>query len=117
MLSAGKTAAIKYHPRERRPGYLGLEEDERLYVIPPMVVFELLVLLLGEPAPLIVGDLSSALVSTRWLRPDVPVVAISHEQESADPGRGLERSFRALGIPMETDPRAVVGKHLGQLRT
>jgi len=87
--------AVKPHPRitdaglvrQMFPGALLLEHT---------VGMEALLPLLGERC-LVTGDISSTLLTTRWLRPDLPVVAVLAPETPAGALGGL---YETLQIPM-----------------
>ncbi|HAS81187.1 MAG TPA: hypothetical protein DCS43_00545 [Verrucomicrobia bacterium] len=91
---APASMAIKPHPRitdrERIetlfPGFLLLDHT---------VGMEALLPLLGDGCR-VVGDISSTLLTTRWLRPDLPVVAVL----AATPPAELSALYQHLQIPM-----------------
>jgi hypothetical protein len=110
MLSAGKSVALKLHPRERESDPLGLAGRPGVYCVAPQLPFEMLVLLAGAQRLTVVGDASTALLATRWLRPDVRVIAL--RQAASGPARDyLARTFGALAIPIESEPRRLLEKH------
>lgn len=105
LLDAGERVAVKYHPREPRPNYLGLTDGGGLHLVTPEIPFELLVLLLDDDRATVLGDVSTALLSARWLRPEMRLIALQHALAPEDPAyRFLESEFRTLGIDVETDP-------------
>ncbi len=91
---APECMAIKPHPRitDRAcvetlfPGFLLLDHT---------VGMEALLPLLGEGCR-VVGDISSTLLTTRWLRPDLPVIAVL----AATPPAELTALYQHLQIPM-----------------
>ena len=106
LLSAGKRVAVKPHPREKESDPLHLGEHPNLYKVPTQAMFEILVLLAKNPELIVIGDASTSLVATRWLRPEVRVVALRHDPDGID-GRYMERTFRAIGIRIEDEPHHV----------
>ena len=107
----GEHVAVKYHPREVHPNYLELQDADDLYVLPPEIPFELLVLLLDDDGATVIGDVSTALMSTRWLRPGMQPIALQHCRDPSDPAFGyLETEFRQLGILLEPSPEALLDR-------
>ena len=94
---APSQVAIKPHPRitnrqlleQRFPGALILE---------PTTGMEVLLTMLDEDC-LVAGDISSTLLTTRWLRPSLPVVALMVHDS---PPEMMARLYAALEIPMVT---------------
>jgi hypothetical protein len=88
--------AIKPHPRISRPELL-----ERMFpgatVLDPAVGMEILLPLLPDDC-IVAGDISSTLLTTRWLRPDLPVLAIAAEDATFPPG--MQKLYRHLRIPI-----------------
>jgi hypothetical protein len=65
--------AVKYHPGEPEQDVLGLSKYPGVHLLPARLSFEFILPLLGSP--LVVGDVSSTLLTARWLRPDLRVVS------------------------------------------
>ncbi|MEW6238639.1 MAG: polysialyltransferase family glycosyltransferase [Candidatus Omnitrophota bacterium] len=71
----GGKAAIKYHPRQIGEDEIGLLKFQNTQLIPANASFE--ALLPSMPANIaIVGDISTTLLSARWLRDDLRVISI-----------------------------------------
>jgi hypothetical protein len=96
--NGGKRVGIKYHPRQKADDPLQLVSgDDQL--IPRTVAFEILLPLLGKP--LILGDVSTVLLTARWLRPDLPVVALQNERDPRQ--RKMARILTHLGVKVTRD--------------
>ena len=94
----GLRPAVKYHPRETKGDYLEVGADA--LVVGPTTGAEVL-LLDEENAPrLLVGELSTALISARWLLPDIKIRSVASRGALAD--KRLLTLFRQLRIA--TDP-------------
>lgn len=85
----GKTVAIKYHPRTEGIDPLSLQRNAQFSVIPSGLAFEFVLPLL-KPHAIVVGDVGTALLTTKWLRPDLHSVAV------LPPQNNFESDFRAL---------------------
>lgn len=100
----GKRVGIKYHPRQEGRDALGLTQITGVELLPAVLAFE--VLLPGLGNPVIIGDVSTTLLSSRWLRPSLRVIAIA--------GAGQQQSFvelfRKLGIETVNDVSMLAGK-------
>jgi Alpha-2,8-polysialyltransferase (POLYST) len=111
LTAAGLSVLVKHHPRERDPGYVRIAAGPRLYVAPAAVPFELL-LLLGRPQVAVVGDISTALISTRWLLPRARILALRQAGGAAGINRAGDTArylqiFQQLGIDVLDDPREI----------
>lgn len=102
LLDSGRRVAIKMHPGDRHDDPLGLEDHPGLYRIPASVVFEVLAMLSDKPDTVVIGDASTALMASKWLRPQWRVVALRHAPDGID-GRYLERLFSGIGVEIETE--------------
>jgi hypothetical protein len=107
LLARGSRVALKFHPRERDPGFLPVADRAGVDVVPSALPFELLLGLSRSPELAVVGDVSTALLSTRWLLPDARVVALRCAPEGTAPGRYLDAVLERLEIPVLRDPSAV----------
>ena len=87
--------AIKPHPRIAQPAVLP-ELFPGALQLDHAVGMEALLPLLKDDC-VVVGDVSSTLLTTRWLRPDLPVVALSGQ---AEPPQVLRRLYDSLRIPL-----------------
>lgn len=111
LLDGGKRVAIKPHPRDPTPDPLGLEDHPNLYRVPSQVMFEVLAVCIENPALLVVGDASTSVAATRWLRPEWRVVALRHDPGGVD-SHYLARLFAASGVEIEADPEALLARCL-----
>ncbi len=96
--------AIKPHPRITRPD-LPVRMFPGAVLLDHRIGMEAILPLLGDGC-VVVGDISSTLLTTRWLRPDLTVLALVPGQGAVG---GMEDLYRRLGIPM------VQGRQLGEL--
>lgn len=76
----GKTVAVKYHPRAQVVDELGLKQKGVSHIIPSQLAFEFCLPSLSQNC-IVVGDVGTALLSSKWLRPDVNVYAVLDEQD------------------------------------
>jgi hypothetical protein len=90
---------IKYHPREAGPDLLNLTQSPRVTVIPAEAPFEILLPLLA-PGTALVGNVSTALLTAKLIRPDITVTALLSDADTRS--RMLLPLFEALGIRVET---------------
>jgi hypothetical protein len=97
LCAKGKQIGIKYHPRQEGTDPLGLAGDQGVILIPAPLAFE--VLLPGLGNAVIVGDVSTTLLSSKWLRPTLRTIAISRGSY----GEQFLDLFRTLGIEVIDD--------------
>lgn len=91
---AGKNIGVKYHPRNSDPDVLGIGKIENVWLIPDGAAYECFLPILKDC--IVVGDMSSTLLTTRWQRPDLKVFAI--ENKTSAYFHQFEPLFRELGI-------------------
>jgi hypothetical protein len=77
LQDAGLNTGIKYHPRNSNPDILDAGQRKGFTLLPHRVPFEALLPLLPAK-PLIIGDVSSTLINSRWLRPDARLLSIAN---------------------------------------
>jgi hypothetical protein len=110
LLRDHETLAVKYHPRQAEPDYLGLARDRRIVLLPRGLPLECLYVLAAAGADgrnesstlrLVIGDVSTTLLSARWLVPDARVVSLGRPLGLLAPD--VEALFSKLGIsvPMQ----------------
>ncbi len=117
LLGAGKSLVLKQHPGDVvRSDPLGLGERQGIYVAPQALPFELLMMLAERDDATVVGDASTALLSTRWLRPGARVIALRHAPGGID-GTYLERVFRSIDVTVETELARVPEKYFSVARS
>ncbi len=111
LLGAGKNLVLKQHPGDTvRSDPLGLGSRKGVYVAPQALPFEVLMMLCERGDATVVGDASTALMSTRWLRPGARVIALRHDPGGID-GKYLERVFRSIEVTVETELHRVPEKY------
>ena len=76
-----KKVGIKYHPRTEANDFLGLLDFGASVVVPSQLAFEFCLPLFSKNCQ-IVGDIGTALLSCKWLRPELKVCAVLDENES-----------------------------------
>lgn len=70
---------IKYHPRNSSPDIFNLDQFSSCWLVPDGAAYETFLPLLPE-STVVIGDMSSTLLSTKWLRPDLTAIAIENRQ-------------------------------------
>jgi hypothetical protein len=117
LAEAGHMVAVKYHPREYDERFVRLPEHENLYVVPPRILFEALVSLPEDPGFTVIGDVSTALIATRWLRPSARVIAVRHVVGGDRAAAAyLAATFAALGIHDESEASSIPGRYFPSAR-
>lgn len=87
--------AVKPHPRITQPALIQ-QMFPGATLLDHVIGMEALLPLLRDDC-IVAGDVSSTLLTTRWLRPDLPVVAIQADEAPPDALLGL---FTRLKIPL-----------------
>ncbi len=75
MQNRQKEIAVKYHPRSGEFDLLNLVDQYGVKLIPSQLAFEVLLLEL-DPKVQLVGDVGTALLTSKWLRPDIKSYAV-----------------------------------------
>ncbi|KUJ73004.1 polysialyltransferase family glycosyltransferase [Thiomicrospira sp. WB1] len=95
LLDQGQHVAVKYHPREQAYDALELAMDAKVSVLPSDLAFEMLLPALPETAR-IIGDVGTALLTAKWLRPDLRSYALLNEADAFS--RRFIPLMQAMGI-------------------
>ncbi len=101
----GKTVAVKYHPRTEGLDPLFLRKNEQFWVVPSHLAFEFVLPSLPSKA-LVIGDVGTALLTTKWLRSDVQGVAVLPEHNPFE--SDFRTLFSSLGVTIVSDFNAVL---------
>ncbi|MEE9571195.1 MAG: hypothetical protein V3W02_05795 [Gammaproteobacteria bacterium] len=88
-----RSVALKQHPRDR---YGVLFTDDRLVLVPRGLAAEFLFLSRRDEIRFVFGDLSSALMSARWLLPSAKTVSVARLLACVDPA--LPSVFDRIGV-------------------
>jgi hypothetical protein len=84
--------AVKYHPRNSCEDALGLKQYG-VDLLPSSVSYEAILPLLKSEVR-VIGDVSSTLLLTRWLRPEIETISYRNGTENSK----FEQLFSDLGI-------------------
>lgn len=76
----GKRLGVKYHPRTEAKDALQLESSGAQEIITAQMAFEFCLPLFNEECQ-VIGDVGTALLTCKWLRPDLKVTAILDEND------------------------------------
>lgn len=104
LSASGKNVGVKYHPRETVADPLSLVGQGNVTLLPAVLAFEVLLPGLGDAV--IVGDVSTTLLSSKWLRPTLKTIAVAngdYQQQFLD-------LFRILEINVVNDVSSLAGK-------
>jgi hypothetical protein len=104
LSNRGKKLGVKYHPRQAGDDPLGLIQVPGVELLPAVLAFETLLPGLGNPV--IIGDVSTTLLSSRWLRPSLRVIAIAGGNQQQE----FVELFTKLDIEMVSDVSMLAGK-------
>jgi len=85
----GLNVVIKYHPRSQGNDALDLAKRYNTFVLPKNLAFEFVLPLINRRA-IILGDVSTVLMTARWLRPDIITLAVLPE------GDEFSQQFRSV---------------------
>jgi hypothetical protein len=105
LVESGYNVAVKYHPRQTEPDFLDVARDPRVMLLPPGLPLEYVYVCAsgrpgagnaGRPLQLVIGDVSTTLLTARWLLPDARVVSVGGPLGLVD--RSIEELFVKLGI-------------------
>lgn len=99
LATAGISAGVKYHPHQTDDP-LGFGAIPSVTVLPPDLAFEAMLPLL-DTCTTVCGDVSTVLLTAKWLRPDLRVVSIRNPE---DPRQNrILPLFKNLGIELATE--------------
>jgi hypothetical protein len=113
LLAQGLTVGIKYHPRQAERDYLALADLGPVTVLPQGLPLEYVFLLHaadGDPRTpprslrYVVGDVSTILLTARWLVPDACCISLARPLGMLD--ESLETLFTSLDVRL---PRTLDG--------
>jgi len=89
---------LKYHPREDLEDFLPIINKEEVFILPKTLPLELLYILNIKLPRLIIGDISTALLTARWLLRDTNIVSIAPLLNYSD--YNLFKMFRSNNIKL-----------------
>ena len=79
LKAAGLKTGIKYHPRNQNPDILNAEKIAGFTVLPYRIPFEALLPLLPDDV-IIIGDVSSTLINSCWLKPNARLLSVANPE-------------------------------------
>lgn len=92
LSETGKRLIVKYHPRTRDEDFFKLREKYNAILLPKGLAFEFVLSFLSKDM-FIVGDVGTALLTARWLRPDLKVYAVLGEDKFPNKFRQLYKEM------------------------
>ncbi|HHS99282.1 MAG TPA: hypothetical protein ENK73_00340 [Thiomicrospira sp.] len=91
----GKKVAVKYHPRSNSFDDFKLEKRYGVIILPNNLAFEFILPILDSNT-IILGDVSTVLMTAKWLRPDITSLAVLNEEDIF--ARRFKEIIDTLGI-------------------
>lgn len=73
----GVKVGVKYHPRNSHPDILNIGQYPGFCMLPNQIPFEALLPLLPADC-IIIGDVSSSLINSRWLKPQARILSLQN---------------------------------------
>lgn len=95
IVTSDGSVAVKYHPREPTDDYLGVTNINHATILPQSVAAEF-IYLLADQIETVIGTLSTALLSARWLDDDLEVISLADVIGIGDDR--LKTVFRSVGV-------------------
>jgi len=89
--------AVKYHPRTEQADPLKLVTEYNALLLPSGLAFEFILPFLKWQSH-VVGDVGTALLTAKWLRPDLQVIAVLSEEDKFQ--IRFKRIYEPLGLNM-----------------
>lgn len=113
LLDRGQTVVCKRHPADLDQGdWLGIGAHPRLYLAPAALPIEVSMLLCESSTTTLLGDASTCMMSSRWLRPEWRAIALQLTPDGRDVAV-LGPIFTAIGVTIERDPGQVPSSCFG----
>lgn len=97
----GVRIAAKYHPRELLDDYLSIEHLSGISVLPKALPLEMIYIFSPGNVRLVIGDVSTSLMTAKWLLSDATTVSIAPFLNLID--KQLFEVFKRLDIRIITD--------------
>lgn len=97
LQAAGRLVGVKYHPRSQNDDFLMLKACGAKVILPNELAFEFVLPMLKEGCK-VAADVGTVLLTTKWLRPDVAVVAILDENDHFQ--QAFIPIFNRMNIPV-----------------
>jgi len=95
-IATGKKVGVKYHPRMPADDVLNLKSLGVYDIVPAQMAFEFCLPMLAKDC-IVLGDIGTALLTTKWLRPEIEVQAVLDKNDD------FQKRFIALTQSMNID--------------
>lgn len=105
MAALNQKIIIKYHPKDLNQDLLSVADLEGVMMVPANAPFEILLQSL-QPNTLVLGDMSSTMLTAKLFRADLSVIVMQLGSESSCFGQFLEL-FNKLDLPL-MNPEAIL---------
>lgn len=102
----GIAFGVKYHPRSSAPDPLNLQSLTQAIILPKILFFEALLPAL-PPETHLISDLSSVLLTTRWLRDDIKTTAVIDKVSKKH--KAFINFYERIGVEC-TNSRVIAGR-------
>jgi len=79
LSESGYTIGVKYHPQQEGDP-LNLRDIDKVTILAADIAFEILLPILRDDA-VIIGDVSTVLLTAKWLRPDQQIITIRNPED------------------------------------
>lgn len=105
LMKDGRKILLKYHPREKNH-YLGGERNN-VIVLPQSLPSEILILQMIDNPPVVIGDISTCLLTSKFLKKDIQVISLINiiNMES----KNLKDVFDKIGVLMPNTESELIG--------
>lgn len=102
----GVPVAVKYHPRTGQTDPLKLVKEYNALLLPSGLAFEFILPFLKRQSH-VIGDVGTALLTAKWLRPDLRVTAVLAEEDRFQ--TKFKSIYKPLGLNMVTTYKKIKG--------
>lgn len=93
-VALGKKVGVKYHPRMAGEDVFNLKSIGVYEIVPSLMAFEFCLPMLSTDC-IVLGDIGTALLTTKWIRPEIQVQAVLDKQDT------FQQQFIALSEVMQ----------------
>ncbi len=97
--------AIKYHPRDVRRHFISIADVPDVLILPRWLPIELVYLLAGHRIRYVAGDMSTALLTAKWLLDNTTVISLMRMAGRED--ASLLETFDKLGVKLVSNAREI----------
>jgi hypothetical protein len=103
--SHGLRVAVKYHPRDVRRHLFSIADVPDVLILPQWLPIELVYLLAGHRIRFVVGDVSTGLLTAKWLLDNTTVISLMRMVGRED--ASLLETFDELGVKLVSNAREI----------